>query len=133
MTFGDRLRWARKRKGMSQAKLGELLAVSDATVNRYERGVSEPSLDMVRKLADILDVSVEFLLGSKQGPGSESVLSDEEIRILETVMSNPDLRLMFKDLQSAPEERIRDLIALWKILNRDQGNKKAPKGHEGGI
>lgn len=130
MNFGTRLRWARKRKKLSQSELGQRVNVSHATINRYERGINEPSFDMVQKLADALDVSVEFLLGIEREEGSSHVpMTDEELEILETIMANPDLRLMFRDLRSAPEQRIRDLITLWRILNRNQG---APKSDEKG-
>lgn len=137
MNFGARLKWARKRKGLSQTQLGDLVNVSHATINRYENGVSEPSIDMIKKLAEVLDVSVEFLIEGVDSIKKHKTiidnidisklgLTDEDLEILDMIRSNPDLTIMFKDLKSAPEQRIRDLITLWKILNRDDGNKKAP-------
>jgi len=57
MGFGERLKKARQRKGLTQAQLGKLLNVSDATINRYEREQRKPDPEMLRKLAEVLDVS----------------------------------------------------------------------------
>jgi len=57
------LRTARLAKRMTQEELGRLLHVSDATINRYEKGVHQPDPDKLNKLADILGVSTDELLG----------------------------------------------------------------------
>lgn len=43
MTFGEKVRWARKELGMTQAGLSSALGVSFATVNRWENGRVKPS------------------------------------------------------------------------------------------
>lgn len=59
-----RLKEARNRAGMSQAQLGVLAGVDEASasarMNQYERGKHEPDLSMVQRLARVLDVPVAF-------------------------------------------------------------------------
>ena len=63
--FGDNLKKARKEKGLSQEALAEKLNVVRQTISKWEKGLSIPDGDMLIKLSQVLEVSVETLLGSK--------------------------------------------------------------------
>jgi transcriptional regulator with XRE-family HTH domain len=60
---GDRLREARNRKNISQDKLAERIGASPAQVRRYESGQADPSLGVLKRIMDELDVSADWLLG----------------------------------------------------------------------
>ena len=60
--LGDRLKEIRKTKNISQQDLADKLFVSDKTVSSWENNRTEPNLDMVVKICDILDISVGHLL-----------------------------------------------------------------------
>ena len=47
----------RKRRGLTQGQLAEVLGISRVTIARYETGERTPSLHTIRKLADILQVT----------------------------------------------------------------------------
>jgi len=57
------MRLSRKKKGISQADLGKLIGTSGDVIGRYERGDITPSVEVVPKIADALEVSVDYLLG----------------------------------------------------------------------
>ena len=59
--IGDRLRYARRRVGRSQADLAAASGVGVATIRRVELGQVEPRPSTVRKLAAALGVRVEWL------------------------------------------------------------------------
>ena len=61
-SFGNRLYELRKKAGLSQTELGKMLHVTNKAVSKWENGKAKPTLDMVRELADILNVSVNELL-----------------------------------------------------------------------
>ena len=62
--LGKRIRAARQRLHMSQAALAELVgAGNQSTVAGWERGRTEPDAEMLARLADILKVSTDQLLG----------------------------------------------------------------------
>jgi len=63
MTIGERIKQARKAKGLKQKKLAEILEVNYTTISRWEKGEREPRIGDVQKLADALDISVSDLLG----------------------------------------------------------------------
>jgi transcriptional regulator with XRE-family HTH domain len=64
-TLGDRIRRYRLAKGLTQAELAKLVGASQRMINYYEvRGVSPPP-ELVVKIADALDVSIDELFGRK--------------------------------------------------------------------
>ena len=60
--FGNKLCNLRKAAGLSQTQLGARLHVTNKAVSKWENGKAMPGLDIVRQLADILNVTVDELL-----------------------------------------------------------------------
>jgi len=63
MKIGDRITQARKQLKWSQADLGKKVGVSREIIGRYERGEVSPSIDVAIKIAEALDVSLDYLAG----------------------------------------------------------------------
>ena len=63
MDFGNRVSELRKQKGISQTDLAAQLGIHKNVLGRYERNEVFPSIDTARKIADILDVSLDYLTG----------------------------------------------------------------------
>lgn len=62
-SFPERLKLLREKAGWTQEELAEKIKVSDATINRYEKGTRRPDMDILELFADIFGVSVDYLLG----------------------------------------------------------------------
>lgn len=65
-----RLKELRDSVGFSQAKVAELVGTTQASINRYEKGQSEPPLKTLLWYADTFDVSMDYIFGrtdQKQG------------------------------------------------------------------
>ena len=62
MTLGEKIKSLRKRLGMSQEKLAELMGISRQAVAKWENGQSAPSTANLFKLAEILNTTTAFLL-----------------------------------------------------------------------
>ena len=60
--LGERIRRARKNKGLSQEELGELIGVHGNTVSAWENGVFLPKILIMQKLAQALDIPEKDLL-----------------------------------------------------------------------
>lgn len=65
--MGQRIKDLRTAKGIFQRELAAALAVDNTSVSQYERGQRRPSFEALVKLARLLDVSVESLLGMDKG------------------------------------------------------------------
>ena len=58
MTYGEKLRIARKEKGLTQKALGELCGIAEPTIRRYESGNLHPKYETRKKIADALGMNV---------------------------------------------------------------------------
>ncbi len=63
--FGMRLAALRKQRGMSQEELAEKLQLTRQTISKWETGASTPDLALLARLAEVLDVSANYLLGQE--------------------------------------------------------------------
>ena len=77
--LGERIRSARKSKKYTQENLAELANINRVMVSRYESGAAEPELDNLRRIADALEVSLDYLLGRTDWPYFESRSKDGTI------------------------------------------------------
>ena len=60
--FIRRLNEARKKKGYTAQKMADMLGVTLGTYRHYENGHSSPNIYMLVQIADILDVSLDYLM-----------------------------------------------------------------------
>jgi len=63
INFGSNLMITRKQRGLTQAALGKAIGTSGDVVGRYERGDITPSIEVVVKMADVLEVPIDYLVG----------------------------------------------------------------------
>lgn len=68
MDFAERITAIRKGRHMSQERFGELVNMSQRTVAAWESGERLPSLTVLADLADLLNVSVDYLIGNEKKP-----------------------------------------------------------------
>ena len=75
MAFPERLVALRKERGLSQRALAELVGVHLTQIQRYEGGGSQPTLDVIRRLALALSVSADALVfdGEPRGPKDDDL------------------------------------------------------------
>lgn len=107
MDFGDNMMLIRKKKGLSQADLGKIIGTSGDVIGRYERGDITPSIEVVIKIADALEVSVDYLVGK-----TKMQLDKQAVKRLE-------------DISKLPEENKNFVLNLIDMALRDFKVKKA--------
>ena len=62
MNFGDAMKEARKKRGLSQKELGQKLGVSQAMIAQYESGKRSPKIETMEKIANALEIPVDELM-----------------------------------------------------------------------
>jgi transcriptional regulator with XRE-family HTH domain len=82
-SFGDRLRRTREEKGLNQADLAEKTGFQASAVSHFESGRRAPSFDNLRKLADALAVSIDYLLGRENVPTGAGPVAERVFRNFE--------------------------------------------------
>ena len=75
-SYGERLMRARKKKELSREELGKLCGITGRTIQNYELGHVTPNrIDVSQQLADVLDISVDYLI---YGEKEETELTEED-------------------------------------------------------
>lgn len=112
-TLPRRLKQARERRGFTQRQLAALLNVSPSTIALYETGDRRPDPTMLRRLADALMCTTDYLLGRAENP-------DEDLK------QNGTLAAHRTDdpLKELPEEARRSLEEFQEYILRRYGKKK---------
>jgi transcriptional regulator with XRE-family HTH domain len=98
--FSDRLKDLRKRKGISQSELADLIEVHFTQVSRYERGETKPNAEAMTKLAKALDTTVDFLMNGT----ADDVVKDAGLE--------KELISRFKEVQDLETEDKRTVLSL---------------------
>ena len=60
------LRLIRKQKGLNQLKVALDLNISREALSHYENGKRSPDIQMLRKLSEYFNVSIDFLINAKE-------------------------------------------------------------------
>ncbi|MBC7340864.1 MAG: helix-turn-helix transcriptional regulator [Clostridia bacterium] len=68
MTFGERLKKIRTERGLRQEDIGKVVHVGKSTVSQWESNTHVPDLETVAKIADHLNISIDYLLGRTDNP-----------------------------------------------------------------
>lgn len=76
MNIGDKITALRKAKDMSQTDLGKAVGVSREIIGRYERNEVLPSVEVAKKIADALEVSLDYLAGE----GSQATVDKQTMK-----------------------------------------------------
>lgn len=83
MSFGERLRIARERCGMTQLQVAERMKIDKSTYCGYETGKRQPDVQKIKMLSEILGVSGDDLFetgySAPAGSGSKNQISDSEL------------------------------------------------------
>lgn len=107
MALGDNMMLLRKKKGISQAELGKMIGTSGDVIGRYERGDISPSIEVVSKIADALEVSMDYLIGKTK------------------MELDADTMRRFEDISSLSEDNKKFVLNIIDMALRDFKTKKA--------
>ena len=77
--LAENIKILREEKGMSQSQLADRLFVTRQAVARWENGNTQPDIETIGKLAEIFDVSVEYLITGKENV-KEVVVEKEVVK-----------------------------------------------------
>ena len=68
MTFGENLVNLRKRKGVSQEQLAEVLGLTRQTISKWELNQSTPDLQYILQMGEFFNVSLDYIFGRTDNP-----------------------------------------------------------------
>lgn len=76
MVLGPRIASARKSKKMTQKELAAILGLATGTVQQYELGKRRPDIDVLKAIANALDVSVDTLVSTNEPEDEYELICD---------------------------------------------------------
>ncbi len=107
MTLGQHITTLRKAKKFSQSELGKNAGTSGDIIGRYERDEVKPSIEVIIKIADALEVSIDYLVGK----------TDFEM--------DKDTIKRIQDVSTLPTEEKRQVFMVIDALIRDFKTRQA--------
>ena len=108
--LANRLKEARKKSGYNQIDAAKKLGISNGTLSGYERNYRDPDTDILKKMADLYEVSVDWLLGHEV-KDIDSMTEDEIDEEIKEIMK--EVNVWYKN---APEDKREKLEMLRKII-----------------
>ena len=111
--FAQRLRELRRQKNLSQIEFAERVGVHKSHIGRYERGESaRPAADTLKRMADILGVTTDYLLEGTPEDAAKIRLNDRE------------LLQQFQEVEQLPDE---DKDVIKRLIDAFLTKKKLQK------
>lgn len=107
LEFANRIVELRKQKGLSQKELGDMLGVSNKAVSKWENGESMPKTTTMLKLAELLGIDGNELIGFEVRESDESKYSEDEISKLKS-----ENAILSSRLNAIDKRRKRSFIAV---------------------
>ena len=125
MTLHERIKRLRQERNWSQSQLGQKLGVHQKQISSYERGVHTPSVDLLIRMAELFNVSLDYLAFENREDIRQVNIADRElIRKLEAI----------DKLSAADKATIKAVLDSFILKNRFQNlaqgeeNTKAASG-----
>lgn len=113
-TLGERLRIARQKAGYKQVQVKEHTQINNKTLSGYENNISEPDISTLNKLAELYNVSLDWLTTGKEKNITSSNVTDQAA--FEKFMNDPNLEVFYKELPKSDEEEIEQLREFWEFI-----------------
>lgn len=117
MKFPEILRMLREKHGYSQKQLADVLHVSKNSVSHYELGGCMPSIDVLENIADIFDVSIDYLLGRSNANLSKRLLE-------KPIDKNITAGNMLDSILRLDKEHRNDLLKLFRYIEKDNNSNR---------
>lgn len=116
--IGERIKTIRKQKGITLADLGARLGISESNMQRYESGkIASVSIDFINRLAPILEVNPEWLIGwDKDDTPQGYYLDSETAEYAEYLRTRPGARMLFSAAKDITKEEMEETVKYIEFL-----------------
>lgn len=116
--IGERIKAIRKQKGITLADLGARLGISESNMQRYESGkIASVSIDFINRLAPILEVKPEWLIGwDKDDTPQGYYLDSKAAEYAEYLRTRPGARMLFSAAKDMSKEEMEETVKYIEFL-----------------
>lgn len=109
--FPERLKHAREKlRDLSQVELAERSGLQGAAISHFENGLRKPSFENLRRLADALEVTTDYLIGRSNDPAGSAAPADPLYRDISKLSTSDrdTARLFLQTLAKRSKERSKE-------------------------
>ncbi|TKI63196.1 helix-turn-helix transcriptional regulator [Lysinibacillus mangiferihumi] len=78
MTLGEKLKKSRNDKGLTQIEAAKKLGVTNGALSGYERNYRDPDIKMLKQMADLYEVSIDYLVSNNMTSNNEIGISRKD-------------------------------------------------------
>lgn len=115
--IGKRVRELRKARKITQEELSRLLNVHQTAISQWETQRTEPDVASIHKIAELFDVTTDYLMGVSDQPSVTISAEDAEVwELRESLRRNPDLHMLFSLTKDASKEDISKAVKIIQML-----------------
>lgn len=112
--FSARIKDLRLSRGWSQGDLAEKMQVTKQTISGYERGLREPNFDDLLAIADICNVTTDYLLGNEDVV--PRLVNSDEIMLIDAYRrASADIQCAIRRILNMPAMTAEDMEELNQI------------------
>ena len=105
MDFSERLKDLRKQANFTQVEVAEKLGISQPAYASWERGAKKPTQENLIKIAQVLNVSVDYLVGNSEEKSDELDNIELLFRMNSKGLNEEEKAVFKKELIEFMEER----------------------------
>lgn len=122
MAFSNNLRYLRKKYDMSQEDLANKLGYkSFTTIQKWESGVAEPSVSMVKKIAELFGVTMNQITNDGLSDTEKNFYLDPEAaEIAQEVQKRPQLKILFDASRKVSSDDLEFVISMIDRLKKNE-------------
>ena len=111
---------ARDKKGLKNADVAKATGIPKQLFSDWKKRDSTPKAETLLKIADFLDVSVEYLVSGREPEPNNYYLDPEVAQMAQEIHDNEDLRLLFDTTRNVTKEDLQIVIDITKKLFRTE-------------
>lgn len=118
VTFAERLKEERIKRGLTQTELAKALYLGQTSVSKYESGKQIPEMPTLQKISEFFSISIDYLLGKTD---IKNIMSDNKLKklIIQPNINDNEIKKANSFFMITLGERIKKL-RLEKRLSQDQ-------------
>ncbi|UHA75530.1 helix-turn-helix domain-containing protein [Paenibacillus sp. 481] len=116
--LSQRMEQERLKRGWTQDDVASRISVSRSAYSNYENGNRKPDIDMVKEIARLYEVSIDYLTCN------DAVLPTDN----SLIVHDARMRLFFEEFMVSPLRQREELMRFWRFMREDfTDNKQQPQ------
>lgn len=116
MTVGERIKFLREMNEFTQKDVADRLGVEPAAISKYELNLREPNVESLKKLSEIFEVSIDYLLGNEVDITEQRRIIDKNEKWEHKQLTSGEVEYLFEGHDYTTQEKIEKVEGFIKSM-----------------